>query len=126
MTVHPMNEIIEKRLKRSKWFEKANDNNCYSTTRLIGKFGIYVSRAILVIGLAVLATCVPAFDAFVSSVGSTVCALLSFVLPVIFHLKLLGSSLNFWQRVLDLFILSCGLLFAGFGTYSSIAGVTYS
>ncbi|XP_062112314.1 amino acid transporter ANT1-like [Humulus lupulus] len=121
--VHPINEIIEGRLKNNKWFQKADNNNdSYSTTR-IGKFGKYVSRAILVIGLAMLASFVPAFSVFASFVGSTVCALISFVLPSIFHLKLLGSSLNFWQRALDWFILSCGVLFAAYGTYNTIVGV---
>ncbi|PON82400.1 Amino acid transporter, transmembrane domain containing protein [Trema orientale] len=120
--VHPINEIIEGRLKKSRWFQKADDNNCYSTTR-IGKFGAYVTRSILVIGLALLASCVPAFGVLASLVGSTVCALISFVLPAIFHLRLLGSSLNLWQRALDLFILSCGVLFAAYGTYNTVAGV---
>ncbi|PON82398.1 Amino acid transporter, transmembrane domain containing protein [Trema orientale] len=117
MMVHPINEIIEGRLKKSEWFHEANDNDCYPTTR-IGKFGIYVSRTLLVIGLAMLATCVPAFDVFVSFSGCTVCALLSFVLPAVFHLKLLGSSLSFREGMLDLFILSCGLLFAGYENFT--------
>lgn len=120
--VHPINEIIEGKLEKSKWIQKADNNDCSSMTR-IGKFGIYLSRAISVIGLAVLASFVPAFGVFASLVGSTVCALISFVLPALFHLKLLGSSLNFWQRALDLFILSCGVLFAAYGTYNTIAGV---
>ncbi|XP_062102095.1 amino acid transporter ANT1-like [Humulus lupulus] len=120
--VHPINEIIEGRLKKNKWFEKVDDNDCHSTTR-IGMFGIYVSRGILVIGLAVLASFVPEFDAFVSFLGSTICALISFVLPAILHLKLLGSSLNFSQKALDLFILTSGMLLAIYGIYNANVGV---
>ncbi|XP_031283665.1 amino acid transporter ANT1-like [Pistacia vera] len=121
--VHPVHEIVEQKLKKSTWFQKlprrASDNSMTN----FAKFCIYISRAILVLGLATLASCVPGFGAFVSLVGSTVCALLSFVLPASFHLKLLGSSLSFWRRALDLFILSFGLVFAVYGAYSSIVGV---
>ena len=121
--VHPVNEIMEGRLKKSKWFHNADQNGGYSTRTPTRKFGIYVSRAILVIGLATLALCVPGFGVFAALVGSTVCALISFVLPALFHLKILGSSLNLWQRSLDFFILSCGVLFAMYGTYTTISGV---
>lgn len=121
--VHPINEIIEGKLKRNKWFQKPHHNSDDCSTTKIGTFGIYISRAILVMVLAVLASCVPTFGVFASLVGSTVCALISFVLPSIFHLKLLGSSLHFWQRALDVLILSCGVLFAAYGTYNTIAGV---
>ncbi|XP_024027011.1 amino acid transporter ANT1 isoform X2 [Morus notabilis] len=120
--VHPINEIIEGRLKKSNWFQDAENTNGYSTTS-IGKFGIYLSRSMLVIGLAILASCVPAFGVFASLVGSTVCALISFVLPAIFHLKIFWSSLNLWQRALDFVILSCGMLFAAYGTYNTVVGV---
>lgn len=121
--VHPINEIIEGRLKKSRWFRKANHNGGDCSTTRIGKCGIYVSRAVVVMGLAVLASFVPAFGVFASLVGSTVCALISFVLPATFHLKLLGSSVHFWQRALDVFILSCGMLFAAYGTYNAVVGV---
>ncbi|CAB4286961.1 unnamed protein product [Prunus armeniaca] len=121
--LHPINEIIEGKLAKVKWFQKAHDNNDeYSTTR-IGKFAIYMTRAMVVIQLAVLASCVPGFAVFASLVGSTVCALISFVLPATFHLALLGSSLKLWQRTVDFSILLCGMLFAAYGTYNAIVGV---
>lgn len=120
--VHPINEIIEGRFKKSNWFQNAELDGSNRPTRM-GQFGIYLSRSILVIGLAILASCMPAFGVFASLVGSTVCALISFVLPAIFHLKILGSSLNIWQRSLDFVILSCGVLFAIYGTYNTIVGV---
>ncbi|XP_026662484.2 amino acid transporter ANT1-like isoform X2 [Phoenix dactylifera] len=54
--------------------------------------------------------------------GSTVCALLAFVLPATFHLKLLGSSSTPLQRVLDYSILATGLVFAGYSIYSAVSG----
>ncbi|KAL5545636.1 hypothetical protein UlMin_005323 [Ulmus minor] len=121
--VHPMNEIIEGTLMKNNWFKIDNNNGySYSTTRL-GKLGIYLSRAILVLGMAVLASCLPGFGQFASLVGSTVCALISFVLPAIFHLKICGSSLNLWEKALDYFIFSFGVVFAIYGTYNAIVGV---
>lgn len=120
--VCPVNEIVEGKLERVKWFKKPSHNDSNDSTRL-SKIGIYISRAILVIGLAVLASCVPTFGVFVSLVGSTVCALTSFVLPAIFHLELFGSSLHLWQKTLDFIVLFCGLLFAVYGTHSTIAGL---
>ncbi|KAK4281763.1 hypothetical protein QN277_013218 [Acacia crassicarpa] len=120
--VHPINEIVEVKLKRIKYFYRQNRDSNDSLTRL-GKIGIYISRAVVVAVLAILASCVPAFGVFASFVGSTVCALISFVLPATFHLKLFGSSLHLWQKALDSIVLFCGLFFAVYGTYNTIVGV---
>ncbi|PRQ44290.1 putative amino acid transporter, transmembrane domain-containing protein [Rosa chinensis] len=61
----------------------------------------------VVMVLAVLASCMPAFGMFTSLVGSTVCTLISFVLPATFHLTLFGSSLQFWQKTLDFSLFYC-------------------
>ncbi|KAM5559209.1 hypothetical protein ABKV19_020723 [Rosa sericea] len=105
--LHPINEIIEGNLTKD------------SSTGM-GKLGVYMSRTMVVMVSAVLASCEPAFGVFTSLVGSTVCALISFVLPATFHLTLFGSSLQFWQKTLDFFILLCGLLFAVYGTYNAV------
>lgn len=121
--IHPINEIVEGKLRSLKCFNNPchSDNNGSTTT--LGKIGIYTSRAMVVIGLAILASCVPAFGVFASLVGSTVCALISFVLPATFHLKLFGSSLHLWQKALDSAVLFSGLFFAVYGTYNTIVGV---
>lgn len=123
--VHPIHEIVEGKLKNSMWFQKLHYNeDCHDNMMTkFGKFGIIFSRAIIVMMLACLASFVPGFGMFASFVGSTVCALISFVLPASFHLKLMGQSLNIWQRVLDVFIFSSGLLFVAYGTYNSVVGV---
>ncbi|XP_021886898.1 amino acid transporter ANT1 [Carica papaya] len=122
---HPIHEIVEGKLKNSMWFQKLyyNEDGHDDMMTKFGKFGIIFSRAVIVMMLAGLASFVPGFGMFASLVGSTVCALISFVLPASFHLKLMGRSLNIWQRVLDVFILSCGLLFAAYGTYNTMVGV---
>jgi proton-coupled amino acid transporter len=114
--LHPINEIIEGKLK------SIHRNNDSDSTRL-GKITIYISRAIVVVVLAVVASFVPEFGVFASFVGSTLCAMLSFVLPATFHLKLFGSSLCIWQKILDYIVLITGLFFAVYGTYNKIVGV---
>ncbi|KAL4272333.1 hypothetical protein GQ457_13G011900 [Hibiscus cannabinus] len=121
--VHPVNEILEGKLKKNRWFQKLNNNDAEISVTGAGKVGMYISRAALVISLAALASYVPGFGVFASLVGSTVCALISFVLPASFHLTLMGSSLRVWQKALDCLILLCGLLFAAYGTYNTIVGV---
>ncbi|KAG5398814.1 hypothetical protein IGI04_020628 [Brassica rapa subsp. trilocularis] len=53
----------------------------------------------------------------------SLCALISFVLPASYHLTLLGPSLNLWNKSVDVFIVICGLLFAVYGTYNTVAGL---
>lgn len=112
--LHPINEIVEGKLK----IMHRNNND---STRL--NIAIYISRAMVVVGLAVIASFVPEFGVFASFVGSTLCATLSFVLPATFHLKLFGSSLPTWQKALDSIVLFSGLFFAVYGTYNTIVGV---
>lgn len=114
--LHPINEIVEGKLKM------IHRNNNNDSTEL-GKFTIYISRAIVVVVLVVVASFVPEFAVFASFVGSTLCAMLSFVLPATFHLKLFGSSLCIWQKILDSIVLITGILFAVYGTYNTIVGV---
>ncbi|KDP21930.1 hypothetical protein JCGZ_03068 [Jatropha curcas] len=121
MMVHPLHEIIEGKLENSEWYQKLCYKNDETLTRN-GKFGRYASRAVLIVVLGVLASFVPGFGVFVSLVGSTVCAMISFVLPAIFHLIILGPSLNFWQKAFDYCFLICGSLFACYGTYNTIFG----
>ncbi|KAK7337357.1 hypothetical protein VNO77_17924 [Canavalia gladiata] len=113
--LHPINEIVEGKLQT---MHRTNNDS----TRL-GKICTYISRAIVVVVLAVIASFVPEFGVFASFVGSTLCAMLSFVLPATFHLRLFGSSLRIWQKALDFIVLFCGLFFAVYGTYNTIVGV---
>ncbi|KAL5999493.1 hypothetical protein ACLOJK_037778 [Asimina triloba] len=81
-------------------------------------FLLHLFRAASVLALAVIASFVPGFGALVSLVGSTFCALLSFVLPAIFHLALATPS--FPQRILDRCISLFGVAFACYGTYTAV------
>lgn len=115
--MHPINEIIETRLKSSRWFQKLSH-----TFRCAEWLGLHGSRILVLVVLSMLASFVPGFGNFVSFVGSTVCALLSFVLPAMFHLIILGSEMRLWQRILDYCIILIGLAFAGYGTFNTISG----
>ncbi|CAI0406562.1 unnamed protein product [Linum tenue] len=125
--VHPINEIVEGKLRNARWFQKTdNDDDDHRggyLARWIGRSGMYLFRAVLIAALAFLASFVPGFGAFSSIVGSSVCACISFVLPALFHLRLLGPSLPRWRKVLDCFIMVCGFAFAVYGTISTIMGV---
>ncbi|MED6106210.1 hypothetical protein PIB30_002663 [Stylosanthes scabra] len=113
--LHPLNEIVEGKLKI---FQRDNDGSAR-----LGKPVTCISRTVVVVVLAILASFVPEFSVFASFVGSTICGMMSFVLPATFHLKLFGRSLSTWQRALDFIVLFSGLFFAIYGTYNTIVGV---
>ncbi|KAJ4869860.1 Amino acid transporter ANT1 [Raphanus sativus] len=121
--VHPLNEIIEQKLKRIDWLQKHHHHEYSNETGSVSKYVIFTTRTLLVVGLAAIASLVPGFGTFASLVGSTLCALISFVLPASYHLTLLGPSLSLWNKSVDVFIVICGLLFAVYGTYNTIVGV---
>lgn len=114
--MHPIHEITESRLLSSGWFQKLSGESPAAESA-----GLHLARMLLVALLTALASLIPGFGAFISLVGSTVCALLSFVLPAVFHLRFLGPSLDFKRRALDYVILALGLTFAAHGTYSAIS-----
>ncbi|XP_072981128.1 amino acid transporter ANT1 [Typha angustifolia] len=117
--MHPIHEIVEAKLRSSRWFQKLCRND-----RHVEWLGMHGSRIFSVAVLVFLASFIPGFGQFISFVGSTVCALLSFVLPATFHLTFMGSSIGVWQRALDYIILLVGLVFAGHGIYDVISGHT--
>ncbi|RLM86111.1 uncharacterized protein C2845_PM04G06710 [Panicum miliaceum] len=112
--MHPIHEIVETRFRSSGCFQKLSHNGAEW-------LGLHSSRILVVAILTVVASFIPAFGSFISFVGSTMCALLSFVLPALFHLSIVGSSMSLWRRVLDHVILLFGLAFAGFGLVSALS-----
>ncbi|KAK3124823.1 hypothetical protein QOZ80_7BG0593920 [Eleusine coracana subsp. coracana] len=112
--MHPIHEIVEARLGSSGCFQKLS-HNVHGAEWL----GLHLSRILMVIVLTVVASFIPGFGSFISFVGSTMCALLSFVLPALFHLKIVGSSMSLWQHLIDYGILLFGLVFAGYGIFTA-------
>nr|TKW31242.1 hypothetical protein SEVIR_2G092700v2 [Setaria viridis] len=112
--MHPIHEIVETRFRSS--FQKLSRN-----VRGAEWLGLHSSRILVVAILTVVASFIPAFGSFISFIGSTMCALLSFVLPALFHLSIVGSSMSLWRRVLDYVILLFGLAFAGYGLVTALS-----
>uniref|UniRef100_J3MJK9 Amino acid transporter transmembrane domain-containing protein n=1 Tax=Oryza brachyantha TaxID=4533 RepID=J3MJK9_ORYBR len=113
--MHPIHEIVEARFQSSACFQKLSQK-----VRSAEWLGLHSSRIIMVTVLSVVASFIPSFGSFISFVGSTVCALLSFVLPALFHLSIVGSSMSLWRRWLDYGFLLFGLGFAGYGLVSAL------
>ncbi|XP_044985682.1 amino acid transporter ANT1-like isoform X2 [Hordeum vulgare subsp. vulgare] len=113
--MYPIHEIVEARLLApGGWVRK----RCGG---VVQRAALHLSRVAVVAALAAIACFVPAFGQFVAFVGSTVCALLSFVLPALFHLRVVGPRASPWARAVDYFLLLSGLVFAGHGIYTVLA-----
>jgi proton-coupled amino acid transporter len=114
--MHPIHEIVEARLfAPGGWVRKRCGGGVPERAAL------HASRVAVVAALSAIACFVPAFGAFASFVGSTVCALLSFVLPALFHLRVVGGA-GATQRAVDWCILLFGLAFAAHGLYTVVSG----
>ncbi|RVW24286.1 hypothetical protein CK203_091009 [Vitis vinifera] len=115
--VAPLHEIIEVKLKESRWFQKyCYDGGDYLTRA--GKLGMYVMRAVVVMELALVASYVPAFGVFTSLVGSTVLPsppgrrhwMFAFCLVDFFLLAMVLTTPSLeLQGILATFILDCCL-----------------
>ncbi|XP_028550074.1 amino acid transporter ANT1 [Dendrobium catenatum] len=113
--LHPIYEIIEMKLASSGWSQK------FCCNAHGERLGLHGARMLVLLIITTVASCIPGFGAFISLVGSTVSAMLAFVLPATFHLLLLGSKLKLWQRAVDYLILLVGIAFAGYGTYDALS-----
>lgn len=80
-------------------------------------------RALIVLLAAYIAVSVPGFGIFISLVGSTVCAMLAFVLPGLFHLKIFQGELSWFTRLFDYVLIIFGITFGTIGTYNTLASV---
>lgn len=91
--------------------------------RLAGKrFSLWIRwAAVLVVALVALS--VPNFADFLSLVGSSVCCTLGFVLPALFHLRVFREDMSRWATAADLGIIVVGIVFAVYGTYSSLVEI---
>ncbi|KAF7068684.1 hypothetical protein CFC21_074423 [Triticum aestivum] len=112
--MHPIHEIVESRLLApGGWVRRRGG--------FVERAALHLSRVAVVATLAAIACFVPAFGEFAAFVGSTVCALLSFVLPALFHLRVVGPTASTWARAVDYFFLLSGLVFAGHGMYTVLS-----
>ncbi|KAL5984296.1 Amino acid transporter avt3c [Asimina triloba] len=84
-----------------------------------GRFCLWL-RWIVVLGVCLVALSVPNFADFLSLVGSSVCILLGFVLPSLFHLVVFKEDLGWVEIVSDVVIVVLGVAFAISGTVASL------
>lgn len=96
----PVYEVLERRLLRSR------------PSQLL--------RTLIVLATVWIAVSVPHFGDFLSLVGSSVCCLLSFVLPGAVHLRVVGDSQSWVGRGADYFLIVGGIIFGILGTLSSL------
>lgn len=116
--MYPVHEIFEGKLLQSQWFQKSATPSSNIPYLILN--GV---RGLSVLGTAILAVSVPGFGIFISLVGGTVCALLAFVLPSLFHMKLCGASASSLSLVIDVILIFCGVVFAAYSTYTTVASV---
>ncbi|KAJ8505197.1 hypothetical protein OPV22_006083 [Ensete ventricosum] len=88
-----------------------------------GKRYCWWLRWAVVVAVSLVATLVPNFADFLSLVGSSVCVVLAFVLPALFHLKVFGSELGWTGATVDIAIVIIGMALAISGTWSSLMAI---
>lgn len=100
MMMHPVYEVAERRLWQGRPCQ--------------------LLRTLIVLCTAWIAVSVPHFGTFLSLVGSSVCCLLSFVLPGWMHLRIFGDGMSKLSRSMDYFLIIGGIAFGILGTLSSL------
>ncbi|CAN4083599.1 unnamed protein product [Withania somnifera] len=77
-------------------------------------------RWLVVLAVTFVALVVPNFADFLSLVGSSVCIVLGFVLPALFHLMVFKDELRWHGLASDAALIVMGTVFAVYGTSSSL------
>ncbi|PHU26824.1 Amino acid transporter ANTL2 [Capsicum chinense] len=84
-----------------------------------GRYCVWL-RWLVVLGVTFIALVVPNFADFLSLVGSSVCIVLGFVLPALFHLIAFKNELRWHGLASDAALIVMGTVFAVYGTSSSL------
>ncbi|XP_027360854.1 amino acid transporter AVT3A [Abrus precatorius] len=100
LMMNPVYEVVERRFSGS-------------------RYSLWM-RWLMVLVISLVALLVPNFADFLSLVGSSVCVVLSFVLPAMFHCLVFKEELGWRGVVLDGAIVVFGIVIAVAGTYTSI------
>lgn len=78
-------------------------------------------RICIVLTTATIAYTIPNFGKFLELVGASICTLLGFILPCIFHIKVFGrTELKTWEFLLDIALIVLGTFFGIVGTFDAI------
>jgi solute carrier family 36 (proton-coupled amino acid transporter) len=105
LMMNPVYEIVERRFCNS-------------------KYCLWL-RWLLVLVVSLVAFLVPNFADFLSLVGSSVCVILSFVFPALFHFLVFKDELGWRCLVLDGAIMVFGIVVAVLGTWSCLMDILY-
>ncbi|KAL9327203.1 hypothetical protein ACSQ67_007848 [Phaseolus vulgaris] len=103
LMMNPVYEVVERRLCES-------------------RYCLWL-RWLLVLGVSLVALLVPNFADFLSLVGSSVCVILSFVLPAMFHYSVFKEEMDWKCMVSDVAVMVFGLVVAVKGTCSSLFNI---
>ena len=77
---------------------------------------------ISLIALALLvAIFIPSFSFLCSLVGLVCTMIVSVIFPAAAHLRLFGTRLSVWEKMIDWFFIMCGVTMAIVGTYATIS-----
>mmetsp|Transcript_19856 Transcript_19856/g.41643 ORF Transcript_19856/g.41643 Transcript_19856/m.41643 type:complete len:507 (+) Transcript_19856:198-1718(+) len=78
-------------------------------------------RLTIVLMTATIAYTIPNFGKFLELVGASICTLLGFILPCMFHIKVFGrSGMKIWEYFLDVCIMIFGVFFGALGTVEAV------
>lgn len=77
-------------------------------------------RTVTVLVVAWTAVGVPHFGNFLSLLGSSVCSILSFIFPALFHLQTHSGDIRWWERLVDYTFILFGASFGIWGTWSAL------
>ncbi|XP_031495640.1 amino acid transporter AVT3B-like [Nymphaea colorata] len=105
LMMNPVHEVMERRISD-------------------GTYSLWL-RWLVVLVTTLVALLVPNFADFLSLVGSSVCCLLGFVLPALFHMLAFRRGLKPKEMVLDSIIIFLGIVFAVSGTVSSLMEIFF-
>lgn len=101
--MHPVYEVVERRLVRER--------------------PSMILRSTIVLGAAWCAVAVPQFGDFLSLIGNSVCCMLAFVLPALFHMKAHREDVSKTVLGLDYLFIGFGLLYGIWGTVSALQNI---
>lgn len=118
--MHPVHEIVEDNLAKTPVYRRYVQPHPKVAEGV--KKGV---RTAIVLISAFIAVRVPAFATFIALVGSSVCAMLAFVLPGLFHFSLSRRDDPSWEKALsglsDFLLILFGLAFATYGTLDALS-----
>lgn len=87
-----------------------------------GTYSMFL-RWLMVLAVSLVALLVPNFADFLSLVGSSVCIVLGFVLPSLFHLIVFKDELSWASFSVDVALIVFGVVSAVSGTFSSLTEI---